>query len=691
VAAALLCFLAAGRGVAADLDATTRVALKQSARAAMSRPRSPWMDRGTLLKRPLISGVRMSPDGRFVSFLKRSGQGADLWIQDVAEGSRARLLADVRGADQRWSGDGSRLWLADEQGLAVVEPVSRRARRILKWDGSRRQRLFGLDPRAPSHAMVAEQVEVNGTLVHRYLLADDAGTTRLLHEAAQPLRKALLRSDGSLAFTAAYDGPGYDTVIRRHTVEGVLEIARCRGIEVCEPVGYGGPGDALWVLAHRGEDRIALQRWQAVSPHWTTVHRDPAGIADAADVIWNGPLGGWQAIAYDGTRRRWHGNGAGVKGILASLEQRLPDANLGLASSVDGRVWLVRAERSSWPRARHFLYEPARARLQPLFAREDAGAGAPSSDHMAAAEPAAWRAGDGMLLHGYVHLPGGVALDKAPLIAWLHGGPFARLHDAYDPRIQLLVNRGYIVFVPNFRGSTGYGLRYQRAANGDVGNGRVLQDVLDGLDALLAAGIGDRGLQALAGHSFGGYASLLAVTHRPDRFRFAYAGAAPTDYGWQKRWQAAHESASLRGEGPPVALSFTQHGLPFTDPAWRARMERESPLASVSRVRTPVYLWAGARDDRTPIKSIAHYAGEAKRHGRAITLLIDPDAGHTPVHDLGDEAWVFLLESAAHRHFGGGVTPASPELAAFLRRNVPFDTEDVVSGRPAAASRPAAP
>lgn len=678
---ALLAVFYGGECLASDLVASTCVALLKAAKLAGSQSRDPVMDRDMLLRRPVIVSVRMSPDGRYLSVLKRSEQGIDLWLQEVANGRQVRQLVDVRGAEHRWSGDGSRLWMADAHGLAVIEPATRKAKRILKWDDSRRQSFFGVDAHAPAYALMAERVEHNQMLRYRYLTIDDSGKTRLLHEAALPLRKVLLGTDGSLVYAAAFDGPNYDTVIRRYTKHRMRELARCRGIETCELIGYSGQVDVLWTLMQHGEDKIVLKRWQAGQAQWTTVHRDPANIADAEDVIWNDVEADWQAIAYYGDKRHWYGNGAGMKLHLAALQRHLPDANLQLMQANDGRVWLVQAEQSNWPLVRRFLYEPGRDRLQPLFVQEDGEVRVPPLQHVTAAQPVSWRARDGMLLHGYVYLPRGVALDKAPLIAWLHGGPFTRLYDDYDPRIQLLANRGYAVFLPNFRASTGYGLHYQRAANGDVGNGRVLSDVIDGLDFLLANSIGDRNRQAVVGHSFGGYASLLAVSHYPQRFRFAFAGAAPTDYGWTKQWQAINESASLRGEGPPVALSFPQHGLPFADASWRQKMQRESPLTSLSKLRTPIYLWAGAQDDRTPIKSIAHYAGEAKRNGKAVVLLIDPDAGHTPARPLGDEAWVFLLESAAHRHFGGGVTPASPELSAFVLKHLAMDTQRFLLGQ----------
>jgi dipeptidyl aminopeptidase/acylaminoacyl peptidase len=675
---AVLAVLCSGPCFAADPLVATR-SLQQAKQQAAAQPKPPLISRETLMRQPEIDNVQLAPNGRYLSFLKRNQQHADVWLQEVATGQRFRVLPDVRGVENAWSGDGRRLWLADEQGLAVVDSTDRKAKRILRWDGARKQRYWGVDARAPAYALVSETIQHNGALSYRYLLVDANGKTRLLHASALPLRKVLLGKDGRLAFAAAYDGPHYDTVIRQYTPSGVRELARCIGIETCDPVAYSAQRGELWMLSNSREDKLALRRWQSSNGRWQTVHRDPAGIVDADDLLWNAVREDWLAIAYYRDHRHWYGNGVGTQANMATLKRHLPNANLRLASSANGRVWLVRAQQANWPIARHFLYLPDRDRLHRLFARDDAALKLPPSQHLATAQPVSWRASDGMLLHGYVYLPRGVALAKAPLIAWLHGGPFGRLEDNYDARMQLLANRGYVVFLPNFRASTGYGLRYIRAAQGDVGNGRVLKDALDGLDFLLAQGVGHRDRQAVMGHSFGGYASLLAVSHYPTRFRFAFAGAAGTDYGWMKQWQVDNESEALRGDGPPVALSFPHHGLPFANPAWRQKMRRESPLTAVSKLRVPIYLWAGAKDDRVPIKSVVHYASEAERRGKSLTLLIDPDAGHNPQRLHSAEAWLFLMERAADRHFGGGVTPASPDLNAFLRRQLRIDTLDLLN------------
>lgn len=637
--------------------------------------------RETFLLTREILDVRLSPDGRHLSFLRRHESGVDVMLQEVGSGTQVRLAAGLQRAETAWSGDGRRLWLADDQGLAVIEGAGLSRRRVLKWDARTKQRFWAVDARAPQYALVYERDMRPGEERHRYLRVDAQGTSRLLIASAWPLRDVLLNADGELAFTAAFDGVRYETVIRQHTASGSRELLRCSGLETCGLVGYNEAQQALWLLSHLGEDKLALRRWRRDGGRWDTVHRDPLGIADADAVLWSAAKEDWLAVAYHDGRRRWYGNTDErsngrtdrTTAVLTALERQLPEANLQLAASADRRLWLVQARQGNQALDRHYLYRPEQRLLQPLFAREDAATRLPPPG--ATMHPVSYRARDGMLLHGYVLLPSGIAPGKAPLIAWLHGGPTARIYDRYDAAMQLLVNRGYAVFVPNFRASTGYGLRYVLAANGDVGNGRVLADILDGLDFLLALGIGDRGQQAVMGMSFGGYASLLAVSHHPARFRVAFAGVPPTEYGWIKEWQAEHDSEALRAGGPPLSLQFQQLGFRYKDARWRQKMQRESPLANVRQLQSPVYIWAGARDDRVPLKSIVQYVSEARRLGKSLTLLIDPAGGHGPSSALGTEASLYLIELAAHRHLGGGLSPRSRELQDFLRRHLRLDAD----------------
>lgn len=651
----------------ATLLAKQRATLPSAIRDARRQPVPPRLSRESFLRRAIVDNLQLSPDSNHVAYRRNTGQQIELRLLTLDNGHDVRVLTDAQRVQVEWSGDGRRLWLSDRTGLAIFEVATHQARRLYKWDNTHEQRLWAVDARAPDFALISEASGQGQGRRYRYLRIDTQGRTILLHKSVLPLRDVLLDRTGRIAFSAAYEGARYDTVIRQHDRDDHLERLRCHGIESCRLIGFSETGSTLTILSQQHENTLALQQWPAKDTGWHTLHRDPMGIADASAVLW--PPGGndWLAIAYHPDHRHWYGRDARTHAQLTALQQQLPEANLDLSTGMDGRRWLVTASHATWPRDRYYLYTPEQGTLQRLFADDTGTTDTPPSS-LIEALPIVYRASDGLPLYGYVYLPHGVPANRAALIAVLHGGPFNRSRDAFDPVVQLLVNRGHVVFTPNFRASTGYGLHHVLAANGDFGNGRVLSDSVEGLDFLLEHGIGDRKKQAVIGHSFGGYASLLAVSHHRDRFRFAVASAAPVDFAWGMQWIERHGGSALPTDGPPGPVFFSHYGVPTSDKAWQMTMQRDSPLAHASGLRTPVYLWAGARDDRVPIQSVVRFATAARQGGATTTLLIDPDSGHNPDQPVSLEAIAYLVEQAASHHFGSALMPPSAPLAAFLER-----------------------
>jgi hypothetical protein len=216
-----------------DLVITTLTILEEAKTQAANQPRALLLERGIYLRRPQVMDVRLSPDGRTLSFLRRGEKGEDLMLQNVSNGDQERIASSLQRVDSAWSGDGRRPWFADEQGLAVCESSDLSSKRILKWDSRREQRLLGVDSRAPRYTLIQEKVLESGADRYRYLRVDPQGKNNLLLEAAWPMRSVLLNADGDLAFTAAYDGPGYETVIRQYTAGEPRELLRSGILEEC--------------------------------------------------------------------------------------------------------------------------------------------------------------------------------------------------------------------------------------------------------------------------------------------------------------------------------------------------------------------------------------------------------------------------------------------------------------------------
>jgi dipeptidyl aminopeptidase/acylaminoacyl peptidase len=237
---------------------------------------------------------------------------------------------------------------------------------------------------------------------------------------------------------------------------------------------------------------------------------------------------------------------------------------------------------------------------------------------LGAIEALRWRRADGAEVEGIlihpVHPPGAAADAVAPLLVWLHGGP--AYHWGLGSQIagwgQLFAAAGYRVLLPNFRGSSGYGMAWMRANVRDWGDG-PLQDVLAGVDHLVAKGLADPRRLFVGGGSYGGYLTYWAITHDA-RFRAAVVRAGVSELGSQ---------FALTDE-PTFMLGYFGRS-PYDD---RDVYHQQSPITHAAKARTPVLIVQGERDLRVPPpQSMLIY--RALRHaGVEAQLVLYPREGH---------------------------------------------------------------
>ena len=197
-----------------------------------------------------------------------------------------------------------------------------------------------------------------------------------------------------------------------------------------------------------------------------------------------------------------------------------------------------------------------------------------------------WKSKDGLEIEGMLWLPVGYQPGKpVPLLTELHGGPTGVILDAFPtPRVyplQVYLQNGMAVFAPNFRGSVNYGapFRLKTALSEGVGD---FQDVMTGIDALVARGVADPARLGLMGWSYGGYLSISTLT-QTTRFKAASIGAPATD------WITYYGQS----DGPKEVLWTYFGGTPWEVPDNYAR---HSPRFRLKEVRTPALLQVGALD-----------------------------------------------------------------------------------------------
>jgi len=203
--------------------------------------------------------------------------------------------------------------------------------------------------------------------------------------------------------------------------------------------------------------------------------------------------------------------------------------------------------------------------------------------------------------------------SKLPLIALIHGGPTGNWDDSIEIWAQLLVARGYAIFLPNVRGSSGYGEKFIEANRGDWGGGDF-KDVMWGIKDLEDRGIADPNRLGIGGWSYGGYMAEWAVT-QTNVFKAAVSGAGlsnlVSEYGTE--------------EGPSYDEWF--YGVPY-EPDKLAGFLNSSPFVHFKNAKTPTLILQGEADTTDPVGQSQELYRGLKRYGVETEFVIYPREPH---------------------------------------------------------------
>jgi dipeptidyl aminopeptidase/acylaminoacyl peptidase len=229
-----------------------------------------------------------------------------------------------------------------------------------------------------------------------------------------------------------------------------------------------------------------------------------------------------------------------------------------------------------------------------------------------------YRASDNLPLQGVLTLPPGIAAQNLPLVVLPHGGPEARDRVHFDWIAQAFAVRGYAVFQPNFRGSSGYGLGFRNAGFGQWGR-KMETDVSDGVAALASQGVIDPDRVCIVGASYGGYAALAGVTLQHGLYRCAASYGGVSDPRGLIYNLKAHDAGDAQHYADP-AMRYTLSYLGFQSPD-DPGLDAVSPRVQAKAADAPILLIYGEKDTVVPPRQSTDMASALKNAGKPVELV----------------------------------------------------------------------
>jgi len=625
---------------------------------------------------PEIAAGQISPDGRWLSYLKPYRGKLNIFVRPVGTGEERRLTADTLRPirEYYWSADGAKiLYLQDRGGnenfhifATAVDAAPGEARDLTPYEGARAivadvprevpQRIFiALNKRDPS-AFDAYWLDLNtGTLE---LAAENPGRfSAFLADRAQRVRVGL--AQGKAGETEVH--------VRADSTQPWRLLASYPATENIQPLRMNPDGRHLYLFSNHGEtDLSRLVSLDLETGQQQAVHEDPEHAAEPPErggVLFSEANDSVLWLAYDADTVRIYPHAPAIATDLANIRRLHSGTPVVTSMTRDEQQWMVAFDAPTDPGAT-YLYDRRTGKGSFLFRPRPWLKPAELAD----VKPIAFPARDRLTIHGYLTTPRGVPARGLPLVLLVHGGPWARDDWGYEPEAQLFANRGYAVLQINYRGSTGYGKRFYNAAVKQFA-GAMHTDLIDGVDWAVKQGIVNRRKMCVYGGSYGGYATLVSVTFTPKVFTCAVDYVGPSSLitlveSFPPYWRPFLEGSWYRFVGDPVK------------PDDRKDMWARSPLSRVDSIQTPLLIVQGANDPRVTKRESDQLAIALRKRGITVQYLVAANEGHGFLNPDNRLVLYHTMDGFFAHYLGGrSQTQVSSEVEARVRAmTVKLDT-----------------
>jgi dipeptidyl aminopeptidase/acylaminoacyl peptidase len=642
----------------------------------------PLIDREIFFGNPEISGGQLSPDGRWVSFVKPLDGIRNIWVKAIDEPFEAArpMTADSLRPIQGyfWSRDSKVILFVQDQGgnenfhVYAVDPSATPAEGM-KVPAARdltplenvRAMIYAVPENDPAHILVG--LNDRDAAVHDVYRLDILSGEREL----------VLQNDQNVAQWAA-DLDGNLRLGIRQTEEGGWEILRvsgstlatiytCNEQESCFPDRFHKDGRRVYLQTNKGEgDLVRLELMDVETGTTELVEVDPEGEVDFGEAIFSNATEELIGTSYVGDRTRYYPKNDAFARDIERIGEALPEGEYGFRSMTeDDRMVLVAVDSDVDPSST-YVYDRETGEAELLYRTRPEV----PTEHMAGMRPVRYTARDGIEIPAYLTVPKGVEEKDLAVVVLPHGGPWARDAWGFDGFAQFLANRGYAVLMPNFRGSTGYGKEFLNLGNEQWGTGTMQHDITDGVQWLVDQGIADPGKVAIMGGSYGGYATLAGLAFTPDLYAAGVDIVGPSNIVTLLN--------SIPPYWKPLQKIFAVRVGDLNDPADVERMQAQSPLNSADEITAPLLVIQGANDPRVKQAESDQIVVALRDKGQPVEYLVAENEGHGFANEDNNLAMFAKVEEFLATHLGGRYQADMPPEIRQKLEELTVDVETVV-------------
>lgn len=646
----------------------------------------PLLDRELFFGNAKISGGQLSPDGKYISFMKEYNGIMNIWVKSFNEPfEKARPLTGSKRPlhGYFWTNDGKYvLYTQDKDGdenlnIYAVDPIAGSATggvpesRNLTPLKDIAAEIFMVSRKNPDLLMVG--INDRDKAWHDlYSLEISTGKLTKIYENKERIKGYNFDWDENLRILTKTDEKGNSQMLYKQG-DKLSPVYETSVTESAGVSGWNADNSRFYLESNKGDLNLStLFLMDPLTRQLTKIESDPKGKVDFGNLFLDRNTHKIISTSYTSDKTETYWKDKTWEANYKYLQSKFPGREVNFSSATkDYSKFLISVWGDKYAPEVYFFDAKTKALVfqytpKPTLKKVE--------QYLAAMTPVSYKSSDGLEIPAYLTIPAGSNGKNLPVVVLVHGGPKGLRDDwGYAPQVQFLANRGYAVLQPNFRASGGYGKHFLNA--GDLQWGKLMQDDITwGVKYLIEKGIADKSRIAIMGGSYGGYATLAGLAFTPELY------AAGVDIVGPSNIFTLLESVPAYWESGRAFL-YGMVGDPGTEQG-KQRIKEASPLFSADKINKPLLIIQGANDPRVKQAEADQIVVALREKGKKVAYLLANDEGHGFAKPVNKMAMYAETEKFLSEVIGGRY---QKEMPAEVAKRLQEITQDInkVSHKPA--------
>jgi dipeptidyl aminopeptidase/acylaminoacyl peptidase len=556
------------------------------------------------------SHFHISPDGKNVSYLQSFNGKLNLFVQSLENDSVKRItsFSDFSIKQYGWAGDHHLMY------LKLNETGGNCFLNIAKSDGSTTLNIplktntkikFLKNLQINDHYALITTNERMSECFDVYRIDLNTGEKLMIEENPGYVTRWLANGNGEIKLALGSDGIN-ETIYYKMDKE-FLPVKSCNFVNRIEPIGFSAKKDHIYALSNMNRDKLSIVEFNCATGKEAAVIYENDKV-DVVDFYYSKKKSTVLFAMYEDPKPKFHFLDNGLENLYDHLKDKIGENEIKLIDTDDNEENLIIRTYTDKDPGSYYLY---RVKDQFLLKLDDVNKAIDPSK-MCNVEPITYKSRDGLEIEGFLTLPKGIQNKNLPVVVYPHHGPFKKNSWIYSSDVQFLANRGYAVFQMNYRGSSGYGKKFKVAGYKEW-NGKIQDDITDGVHWLIENKIADPNRIAIFGEYFGGFTALNQAINNPNLYACAisysgYLNLFTYIKGYPEYFKPMQKMIDVVVGNPEKDMSYLRNA---------------SPIFHTNKVKIPLFLTQNTKDPRVNLSEFNQFVKEIRKNKGEINYLIN--------------------------------------------------------------------